>query len=1072
MTEKNETTEESEKTQEQIDCIEFEGKPLIIQAGPGAGKTFVLVERIKYLLNVKKVDPESLLVITFTRKAADQLKTKLSKEKDIGISKVNKMFINTIHAFCISFLSENGYSDINLLESSENNERKSMFLRKHKKDLGFTREAYISGGGLKDVISKFEEYTTFGVCTKKLVDYIKETRPISDEYKELIASCGEGDDFEYPFYEVSQSNELKQSRYNARYLAIAKAYPKYIKLLEEENAFDFNYLQLKVKKILENEDIARNTRFKNIFIDEYQDIDPIQNDIFNSLLKYSDTFTVVGDDDQSIYSFRGSVPKYFVDFSESYKDNVLKLSKNFRSCQKIVEYNEDYIEPIREFEKELVPDKEDDGAVYYLINEDEDTQAERIADILLHLREEGKIKQYSDVGLLLRSVNYAEGAKNLIVALQSKGIPYNLSENDTLMSNAEVKAMIILLWYMKESDDKIILSDWEKDWLNNGAFSEVQEILDLDANTCDVLSSIENAYQNEMLETEKRVWKEYSGKNSRLKKFSGIFNRPPEVVDEVLKRVERFDISTKTREDLLSLGITNEHDLDLFENLYNLKQKIYDENTEFYDRPSILNVYYEILQYSGILKDRLDNPTEDDQRLLRNLGMITETISNYEEIVTKYSINGLLWFIFQEFDNYATQSIPSDSIDKVQIMTVHKSKGLEFPVVILASIKEGKFPKNKDFDAETKDYESGSAKYPTPLNCLKYKYQVFKLKTKKEKDEKIVLTPEEREIEEKNRESKRVYYVGSTRAEDILILSSLVDEDGNTPEKEIHEIEDNPSYIELTDDYESIIPAECKEKEHEKEKLKISYTHFSEYNNCGQEYNLRYNYMFKNSKTKSITFGQVAHTILNLIHQKQIGYQKNGEGQLTSPEEVQEIINRVKEFNNNIEDKEGEFNEIEESIYKYWENFTPYWNYDGKDWEILASEVPFTLIENNYDLEGKIDLIIKDKDSNDIILIDFKTTDETSQSKLKERYQKQLITYAMAIKQTPEFEKYNIKEAMIYSVKYSQPIPVPVNDVDISELTTSLNDTVEKILAGNFQLCKDTSKCFNCEYNKSICRRV
>ena len=1063
--------EKVEKTQEQIDCIEFEGKPLIIQAGPGAGKTFVLVERIKYLLNVKKVDPESLLVITFTRKAADQLKTKLSNEKDVGISKVNKMFINTIHAFCISFLSENGYSDINLLESTENNERKAMFLRKHKKDLGFTREAYISGGGLKDVISKFEEYTTFGVDTDKLVEYIEETRPVSDEYKELIASCGEGDDFEYPYYEVSQSKELKQSQYTARYLAVAKAYPEYIKLLEQENSFDFNYLQLKVKEILKNKDIARNSRFKNIFIDEYQDIDPIQNDIFNSLLEYCDTFTVVGDDDQSIYSFRGSVPKYFVDFSDDNEDNVLKLTKNFRSCQKIVEYNEDYIEPIREFEKELVPNKKKKGGVYYLINSDEDTQAERIANILLHLREEGKIKQYSDVGLLLSSVNYAVGVKNLIGALQSKGIPYNLSENDSLMSNEEVKAMIILLWYMKESGGKIILSDWEKDWLNNSAFSEVKDILKLDSTTCDILSSIETAYQNEMLETEKEVWKEFSGKSSRLSKFSGIFNRPPEVVDEVLKRVERFDISTKTREDLISLGITNEHDLDLFENLYNLKQKLYDENTEFYDRPSILNVYYEILQYTGILEDRLENPTEENQRILRNLGIITETISNYEEIVTKYSINGLLWFIFQEFDNYATQSIPSDSIDKVQIMTVHKSKGLEFPVVILASIKDGKFPKHKDLDAEVKDYASGTATYPTPLKYLNYKYDVFKL-TDEEKESEEEITPEMKEIMEENRESKRVYYVGSTRAEDVLILSSLVDEDGNTPDKEIQEIEDNPSYIELTDDYKPIVPAECDEKEPEEEKLKISYTHFSEYNNCGQEYNLRYNYMFKNSKNKSITFGQVAHTILNLIHQKQIGYQKNGEDQLTSKEEVQEIINRVKEFNHNIDDEVGEFNEIEEAIYKYWENYTPYWNYDGKCWEVLASEVPFTLIENDYDLEGKIDLIIKDKDSNDIILIDFKTTAETSQTKLKERYQKQLITYAMAIKQTPEYEKYNIKEAMIYSVKYSQPIPVPINDMDIDELTDSLNNTVEKILDGHFQKCKDTSKCFNCEYNKSICRRV
>ena len=142
-------------TVEQQEAINYDGKSLLITAGPGAGKTYVLVKRIKYLLEEKHVDPESILVITFTRKAADQLKEKLSKDKDIGASAVNKMFINTIHSFCIHFLSENGCSDINLLESTSGNECKLMFLRKHKKELGFNREAYMSGRNLHDVINKY-----------------------------------------------------------------------------------------------------------------------------------------------------------------------------------------------------------------------------------------------------------------------------------------------------------------------------------------------------------------------------------------------------------------------------------------------------------------------------------------------------------------------------------------------------------------------------------------------------------------------------------------------------------------------------------------------------------------------------------------------------------------------------------------------------------------------------------------------------------------------------------------------------------------------------------------------------
>lgn len=1050
---------------EQKDAVKYNGKSLLISAGPGAGKTFVLIERIKYLLREKNVNPESILVITFTRKAADQLRQRLSKDDEIDEGTVNKMFINTIHSFCINFLSENGCSDINLLESENNNERKLMFLRKHKKDLGFTREAHMSGKNLHAVVDKFNEYTTFNVKTPELVEYIRENRPVSQEYKDLIASCGEGDDFEYPYDEVRNDEELRESQYNARYLAIAKAYPEYINLLEQETSYDFNYLQVKVMDILKNnESIAKNSRFKNILIDEYQDIDPIQNNIFTALSKYSDSFTVVGDDDQSIYAFRGSVPKYFTDFADNiskennpHKSSVKKLSTNFRSCPEVVEYNEELICDDREIEKNLIPDREDKGGVYYLINDDNKTQAEKIAKIILHLRQSDKIKQYSDVALLVSSVKYSKGINEILETFNNCNIPYNLSENESLMSNPEVKAMIILLWYMKEDSDKIILSSWEKDWLNLSAFSQVQDILNLDDTTCQILADIEERYQENILEAEKEVYKELTGKTSRLKTFKGVFNRDDEIVEEVLNKVERFDLSSKTRNDLEELGITNKHDLDLFENLYNIKEKLYDANTEFYEKPSILEIYYDILQYSGILENRLENPTEDNERILRNLGQITETISNYEEIVTKYSINGLLWFIFQEFDNYATSTIESDSIDKVQIMTVHKSKGLEFPVVIIGSIMEDKFPKHTDICVEAeKNYVHGSPTYYTPLEYLEYKQKAYHIENDTVTEDDV--------IEEENKEAKRVFYVATTRAEDILILSSIKDNEGNVP-KIMESTIDDDRYQEITDNYNDLVETQAKEKEPEKERLKLSYTHLSEYDNCAQEYNLRYNYQFKNSKNKALTFGQVAHTILNLIHQKQIRYQKEGQGQVTSNEEIKEIIEQVKLFNQNLENNENdEFKEIEQSIYTYW-------NENKDKYEIIGSEVPFSITYDDYDLEGKIDLIVKDKNSDDITIIDFKTTNERNSQILTDRYHKQLFTYAMAIRKLPEYDKYNIKEVMIYSVKYSQAIPIAITDLNITDVEKSINNTVDKILDGNFIMCSDDSRCFNCEYNKSICRR-
>ena len=142
---------------------------LIVPAGPGAGKTRVLIERVKYLLD-NGAKPESFLVITFSKKAANELKERLSDLEDgIDIHDVNKMQISTIHSFCSELLREAGKSGFNILDD-DFNERKNMFIRRYRDELGLKREAYISGTKLGSVINKFEEYSTFHVDTDGLTD--------------------------------------------------------------------------------------------------------------------------------------------------------------------------------------------------------------------------------------------------------------------------------------------------------------------------------------------------------------------------------------------------------------------------------------------------------------------------------------------------------------------------------------------------------------------------------------------------------------------------------------------------------------------------------------------------------------------------------------------------------------------------------------------------------------------------------------------------------------------------------------------------------------------------------------
>ena len=141
-------------------------KYLVIEAGPGAGKTRVLIERIKFLINEKKVDPSSLLVITFTHKAASELKERLVSDIDESI--INQMQISTIHAFCRVILADIGEYNSRVLGDSVN-EKLKMFLNRYKEELGFKNECYISQREIFNLIKKYDEYATFKVDSDKLI---------------------------------------------------------------------------------------------------------------------------------------------------------------------------------------------------------------------------------------------------------------------------------------------------------------------------------------------------------------------------------------------------------------------------------------------------------------------------------------------------------------------------------------------------------------------------------------------------------------------------------------------------------------------------------------------------------------------------------------------------------------------------------------------------------------------------------------------------------------------------------------------------------------------------------------
>jgi len=219
--------------------------------------------------------------------------------------------------------------------------------------------------------------------------------------------------------------------------------------------------------------------FKNILIDEFQDTDPVQMKIFDHLIKNSETFTVVGDDDQSIYGFRGSDIKFFLEFQDNYDAEIITLKTNYRSTENIVEFCENFIKNDRVIKKELTSNPDRTGEILIFLYQNggrngRKDEADQIAQIIKHLKDSGKIANYSDVGILFRAIRGGKALK-LSQALESCDIPYDIVGNEDLLEQAEVKVLLLMIHYLIESDDKpYIMNRWSgkgADWLNIYGFA-------------------------------------------------------------------------------------------------------------------------------------------------------------------------------------------------------------------------------------------------------------------------------------------------------------------------------------------------------------------------------------------------------------------------------------------------------------------------------------------------------------------------------------------------------------------------------------------------------------------------
>ena len=591
-------------TESQRDAAKhFEG-PLLIVAGPGSGKTRVLVERVAYLVKKKNIDPSNILVITFTVKAAEELKARLSK--CIG-PKIKSMHVSTIHSFCHDILSEySDYTELGATFDVLDEEMQLMFIRFNFYKLGLNKHIRI--GKLPDVIQFFNK-------------------------------CGENR-ISPPILKESLSKRYPD---NLKYQGFCDSYQKYLILLEEEHKIDFSGLQENVLKLLNgNENILDDIQnhYQFILVDEYQDTNPIQDELFNLISDPQNNICVVGDEDQSIYAFRGADRWNFIRFKEKFNSNYVTLDKNFRSTSNIVKLFDNFMEKYRSYPKQIQPSRECGNGIIVLKSEDVQDEAKNVVKTIKELKTRNIIPHYGYVTILFRSVRY-HGNK-VISELKKNDIPYTVKGHGSFMDRKEIRTMLYMLSYVDPPEYKF--NSWNSWW------------------------------NISMFETE----------------FMNLKQKTIESLNNLNKDV---DISQmKNDNDFTNIGIEDEMDISKLIRLNQLKEELSKKSK------SILQIFYDILDISGYLKWLIEDKTDKSQEKIFNLAQLSSILNKYEYMNRNPKIKDFMWYLnllpkSMQYDEHVL-----DNPYSVNISTVHQAKGLEFPVVFVCSVIKNRFPGRKKKD--------------------------------------------------------------------------------------------------------------------------------------------------------------------------------------------------------------------------------------------------------------------------------------------------------------------------------------------------------------------------------------
>ena len=900
-------------TPDQLAAIQHTGSHLQLIACAGSGKTEVVARRIAALLDPtrkKALKPANIVAFTFTEKAAGELKQRVidrTREAHGELFGMAEMFVGTIHAFCLDLLTTEvpEYMKYEVF----NEVQQGLFVDRNSRKSGLTATQDLKGNNLKRYLDTSNYTTALQILREDTTDDAR----------------------------VGPS--------------LAAGLTAYQSLLQRHHYLDYSAIMDRAVIELENEPSLRariGERIRHVIVDEYQDVNPIQERLVRALADAGAEVCVVGDDDQTIYQWRGSDVTNILKFKDRYAPvRQVKLQENFRSSKGVIDVAREFIKKNRiRLDKAMVPTNAqpyDKGDIVALALDDPEDEAKFIVETLQELRgvafhnggDTPRGLSWSDMAILLRSV--AKNAAPITEALEAAEIPYVIEGMNNLFRTAEAEASRQLFYFM---DARI----------------EGPELI--------------------------QFWS-----NPR-------FNFTAAAVRLAVKN------ATKARKSLQS------------------------ESNE--DRWSLYNLQRQFLSFLEDLGVKEESITEGEV-VLYNLGKFSQLISDFEAIHFHSDPKRK----YQEFANFlqyrADGAYPEGwqdnqyaNPDAVRIMTVHKAKGMQWPVVFIPALLRNRFP--------------------SPRMGGRSVWHILDESAVDDHDRYRGSTEDER----------RLFYVAVTRSQKFLFMTH-----GPIPGKSNRyarpsEFWDNvlvSKYVKRRRQSYADRPRSTPTPKTSVANVSLSFSDVKYYFECPYQFKLRILYGFNAPLQEALGYGKSLHDALAEVHARAI------RGEIAGASDVDELVQRHLHLPYAYQKLRDTLAASARSVVS---------NYLADNAEQLRN-VEFSEKAISIDLgggisvEGRIDLVRR-LDTNQITIVDLKSKDRVQAEEVTE---KQLHIYALGYR---ELTGHDADHVEIYNLEERESKPRAVDEDFIEDVQEDIRRAASALRKNDFPAKTNRRSCRKCDY--------